>query len=326
MLNLNYNIIGSATQQNRNIEGFQPFPRPDAFSASLVLAIAGAYFERDYEPAFGADTFWQDISGYIRGDLSNISGSLTGSGLISTSTEVNKFVTNGYPSALYVSGSSAALFPNGGVAKQGLNLSTGSLQTGSSSVGCVIEAWVAFPTASAFGQAPKDLVFMVSNSPGGGIANYWYASNWSGDIDEGPEVTNVSGSSRFVIEREEALSGEERLYPSTSGSRQLAANQWNHFAVSIEAPKQIGVEPLIPAQVRQFINGELVGSGYMNEFSQSLNPLQVFGIVGNDGEGNPIVNTDAYIQDLRIYNGSNKNYTSSFTPPDSMIIGNQWSS
>jgi hypothetical protein len=305
------------------INGFQPFARPDEYSASLVLAIPGAVFEKNYQPAMGVSTNWQDISGFIRGNNAlNISGSLTGSGLITGSIEINQFTSQGYPTSLYVSGSISALFPNGGVAKQGLNLSTGSLQTGSSSVGCVIEAWVAFPTASALGQPYKDLAFMSSNSPGG-ISNYWYSSNWNGDIDAQPEVFNVSGSSRFVITRQ-SDGGEEILYASTSGSRQLQANQWNHFAVSIQAPIQIGLEPLIPAQVRQFINGELVGSGYISEFSQSLNPLQVFGVVGVDGNGNPFVNTDAYIQDLRIYNGSNKNYTSSFIPPPSMIIGSPW--
>ena len=303
-------------------DGFQPYPRPDAYSASLVLAIPGAVFQKNYQPAMGADTNWQDISGFIRGNNAlNISGSLTGSGLITGSIEINNFASQGYPTSLYVSGSISALFPNGGVAKQGLNLSTGSLQTGSSSVGCVIEAWVAFPTASALGQPYKDLVFKQSTTASStGIADYWYSSNYNGDIDPNPPIINVSGSSRLVIGNPVS---EVQAYPSISGSRKLEAYQWNHFAVSIEAPILLG-GTFTPAKVRQFINGNPVGITDGVEFGQALNPLQVFGIVGNDGDGIPFVNTDAYIQDLRIYNGTNKNYTSSFTPPPSMIIGSPW--
>ena len=321
MLNLNYNINKAIGGVGGLKDGFQPYPRPDAFSSSLVLAIPGAVFEKNYQPSMGVSTNWQDISGFIRGNNAlNISGSLTGSGLISSSNQINLFASQGYPTSLYVSGSIAALFPNGGVAKQGFNLSVGSVQTGSSSVGCVIEAWVAFPTASALGQPYKDLAFMRSGVGASGIANYWYSTNFNGDIDPNPPVINVSGSSRFVAD---TIVGEVQAYPSTSGSRKLEALQWNHFAVSIEAPYLIDLDST-PAKIRQFINGNQVGVTNTSELTGSLNALQVLGFAGLDGDGNPVVNTDAYIQDLRIYNGTNKNYTSSFTPPLSMIIGSPW--
>ncbi len=72
MLNLNYNLIGTA-KQNRNIEGFAASPRLDPYSASLVLAIPGTVFLQDYEPLFGAVHPWDDISGYIStGNVANI--------------------------------------------------------------------------------------------------------------------------------------------------------------------------------------------------------------------------------------------------------------
>jgi len=329
MFNLNYNFIGSQ-KQNRDVEGFQPFPRTDEFANYLVLAIAGTVFERDYEPQFGVDVPWQDISGYIRGDYTNISGSLTGSGIISSSSEVNKFTNSGYPSSLYLTGSISALFPNGGTPKEGLNLTTGSLQSGSviagttgrSSVGAVIEAWVALEDASAPSQSYKDLAYMATDVPPGGISTYWYSANWNGDVNPGAEIDLVSGSSRFVVDKETDV--EQIFNPSISGSRNLEQLQWNHFAVSIEAPWDNGLDSE-PCKVRQFINGEMVAYGELNsDIKQSLNPLQVLGHVGDDQLGNPWIDLPAYIQDLRIYNGTNKNYTGSFTPPSSMIVGSPW--
>lgn len=330
MINLNYNIIGA--QGPRNVEGFQPFFREDPFAQYIVCAIPGATFSNNYQPQFGATEPWQDISGYIRGDYTNLSGSLTGSGTFSNVADVNKFTDNGYSSSLFISPEIAVVFQNSLTPKEGFNLTTGSLQSGSyvsgtkgrSSVGFVVEAWVALPTASAFGQYYKELSFQPYETGAPSLGQQWMSVNWNGNVKDpaGPPAPdiNVSGSIRFVVND----GTEIRVEPSDSGSRSLGAFEWHHFAVAGEAPwTQPGLFPDEKAKVRTFIDGQLVGYKEIDsEYRQSTGSImQILGHVGNDSVGNPWEEVPAYVQDFRFYNGTNKNYTSSFTPPESMVIG-----
>lgn len=330
MINLNYNIIG--VERPRDVKGFQPFFREDPFAEYIVCAIPGALFFNDYEPQFGVTEPWQDISGYIRGDFTNLSGSLTGSGTFSDVSDVNNFTDNGYSSSLFISPEIAVVFQNSLTPKEGFNLSTGSLQSGSyvsgsegrSSVGFCVESWVALPTASAFGQYYKDLTFQPYAPGAPNLGQNWMSVNYNTSLPDpanptGPDI-DVSGSIRFVVNN----GTERRVQPSISGSKELGAFEWHHFAVAGEAPwTSPGILPDEPAKIRTFIDGDMVGYFELNaELIQSTGSImQILGHVGPDGVGNPWQESAAYIQDFRFYNGTNKNYTSSFTPPPSMIIG-----
>ena len=315
MLNLNYNLIGTA-KQNRNVEGFAASPRLDPYSASLVLAIPGTVFLQDYEPLFGAKNAWDDISGYIRtgNAVNNLSSSLTGSGTFSQNTDINNFTAQGYPSSLFATGSIAAYFPVT-TPFQGLSLSTGSLQPSQNDVGCVIEFWAAFQSSGS----GRDAIVQPTPTDGNAtLANYWLTPNFSGSITNNNENL-VSGSIRFVKENlgDVTPPTEQVFTTSNSGSTLIVPNQFKHYAVSIAAPT-----PSVNTLCRMYINGvKLSETVVTDQFAGSTDIVQVFGYV-RSVLGQEIPQGPAYFQDLRVYNGTNKNYTGSLIPlPDSMIVG-----
>lgn len=319
MLNLNYNLIGTA-KQNRNIEGFAASPRLDPYSASLVLAIPGTVFLQDYEPLFGAVNPWDDISGYIRtGNVANnLSSSLTGSGAFTSDTNFNNFTAQGYPSSLYASASIAAYFPVT-TPFQGLSLTTGALQPAANDVGSLIEFWAAFPVTGSFSNASgsnPDRVAIIQPTPSDGnvtIANMWVTPGFGGDLDIGPGETLISGSIRFVKENlgDITVPTEQIFNVSPSGSQNLGPFQWKHYAVSITAPN-----PSSQALCRMYINGvKLTEEIITDQFAGSTDVVQVFGYAS-------FVQTPAWFQDLRVYNGTNKNYTGSLIQvPESIVVG-----
>lgn len=321
MLNLNYNLIGTA-KQNRNIEGFAASPRLDPYSASLFLAIPGTVFLQDYEPLFGAVNPWDDISGFIRtgNAANNLSSSLTGSGTFSSNVDFNNFTLQGYPSSLYVSGGIAAYFPVS-TPFQGLSLNTGSLQAQANDKGCLIEFWAGFPVTGAFspinGSNPEKTAIIQPTSNDGNVSagNYWLSPGFGGDIAPPPSAPiYVSGSVRFVKENfgDVTPPTEQIFYVSPSGSQNLGPFAWKHYAVSVAAPT-----PSKATTCRMYINGVLVSEEQVTDnFAGSTDVVQVFGYARN-----PNKETPAYFQDLRVYNGTNKNYTGSLIPvPQSMIV------
>jgi hypothetical protein len=330
MLNYNLNLIGTA-RQNRNIEGFAAFPRLDPYSASLALAIPGTVFLQDYDPLFGATNPYDDISGYIKFGTTNqnLPTQLTGSGVMQPNVNTNNFTAQGYPSSLYVSGSIAALFSSS-VAYQGLNLSTGALQNNPNDVGCLIECWVAFPvTGSVSGSlgAPTTNPYRLAAAKPkllrapilSDVFNYAFDPGFSGDRDDTAPIQYVSGSIRFI--QEGINNTEKQFLPSPSGSRTITQYQFKHYAISISAPWDNGVASN-NTRARMYINGELMTDEQVtSQFSSSIEPVHLFGYVGTDGAGNPWGGTEAFFQDLRIYNGTNKNYTGSMIPlPESMVV------
>lgn len=319
MLNLNYNLIGTA-KQNRNIEGFAASPRLDPYSASLVLAIPGTVFLQDYEPLFGAVNPWDDISGYIRtGNVANnLSSSLTGSGAFSSNSDFNNFNAQGYPSSLFVSGGIAASFPVT-TAYQGLSLSIGSSQPSPNDVGCLIEFWAGFTVTGSYsdisGANPNrtGIIQQTDISPFE-QPGYWMSPGFGGAIPGADPGQYVSGSIRFVKGQLLPDLGYEQLfYPSISSSFNLGPFLWKHYAVSVAAASP-GIQPIC----RMYINGQLISqTNIKQEFVGSIDPVHVFGDIRTGIQAE----SPAYFQDLRVYNGTNKNYTGSLIPlPQSIIV------
>jgi hypothetical protein len=157
-------------------------------------------------------------------------------------------------------------------------------------------------------------------------SSYWYMPGWGGQRYKGI-TENVSGSSWL---------GWFPFTPDLPGSTSPAATsskweiqQWNHWAVSNTFTGSI-------ATTRHYLNGVNIGSttydlGSIPNTSGSVNaPLFILGSpqtifpYDSASSGTNLYNTGSgwYIQDFRMYNGTNKNYTGSqFTPPESMIVG-----
>ena len=332
MLNLNYNLIGAAGKQNRDINGFAAYPRYDEFSASLALAIPGAVFYENYQPLFGATTALDDISGYIKEGTTALNLTplgVTGSGLLTGSSTLiaPQFETAGYSNSIQAIGNVAVQYQNSGL-YQRLNLTTGSVEpTFGTSKGWVWEAWIAVPvTASIASQnGPTRLAVMQPTRPGQGpgIGDYWWWPAWGGDTTQLSEGGLVSGSSYFV---KNGIGNAEEIYYPYSQSLSITPYQFKHYAVSYSNPWYIG--PITELQstgvIRQYIDGQLIASGGVaHQFPDTTGSVQLFGYVGTDGEGNVWNNRfDTWFQDLRFYSGSNKNYTGSVIPvPEPMIVG-----
>lgn len=347
MYNLNYNVTNA--RLNRPVgRPFVPSPRFDPFSASLVLAIPGSIFKNGYVNVFNQTAEYDDISAYIvSGSVLNEETNayfelgtnqnviLTGSyGSYSASFDVNNFSNIGYRTSLFFTGSVACAIPHSGTAGSGLNLT--------SSKSFTIEAWVAFPQtasyATASGNPSIEPILVVDAVPNRVLAqkyietlpdssSYLYVVGWSGNTapDGIPRgYTPQSGSSVFYVDYESpAQPGNEiELYPASSSG--WIPYEWKHYAISLTANSGSTDNGIY----RQYINGQLI-SQVEGRFPMNFSPAASTEIFG---ESNPFINpfnadsaskvAGAYYQDLRIYNGTNKDYTGSqFTPPPSMVIG-----
>jgi hypothetical protein len=332
MLNLNYNLIGAAGKQNRDINGFAAYPRYDEFSSSLALAIPGAVFYQDYQPLFGATTALDDISGYIKEGTTAwnlITLGVTGSGLLTGSILIApQFDVAGYSNSIQAIGNVSALFQNTG-SYQRLNLTTGSgvpEPTFGTNKGWVWEAWIAYPISESITQPlTRQAAIQPYPDSGAAVGSWTWNPAWSGDTTPLNIGGLVSGSSRFVKQNIAGIDSETIFYPYTS-SLKITPYQFKHYAVSYSNPWYIGGETELNSSgvIRQYVNGQIVASGSVTQqFLNVTTPIQVFGYVGPDGFGNPWDNgVDAWFQDLRFYSGSNKNYTGSVIPvPEPMIVG-----
>ena len=338
MLNLNYNIIGSA-----NVGGTQPFRagavysvRNDIYSSSIVVAIPGNLFrDGDYQNQFGMTNAWDDISAYVKagpnvnpiGSNLSVQVATSGSGVLYPTSSVVKFPTGDsrYDTSLFVN-STASLqvlttWPGGG---QGAHLSYGS--------SFVIETWTAWNiTASISASGPEPIDYNYSPTrqtvykydPGApSTAAYVWETTWGGDVDPGIGFNLVSGSARWIWDYDNGIQQNEYYFNGTS-SFANSPFVFNHYALSYTAVDTL--DPGNDRYLRIYINGIC-----QNEFKVPSNIdinqdpaelLQIFGAIdGGDvypGRG------QAYYQDFRMYNGTNKNYTGSLIPlPESMVVWN----
>jgi hypothetical protein len=338
MYNLNYNVTNA--RLNRPVgRPFIPTPRFDAFSSSLVLAIPGTIFKNGYVNVFNQVEAYDDISAYI------VSGSaldettnayyelgtnqnviLTGSyGRYTASFDVNNFSDSGYRTSLFFTGSKACTISSSDASESGLNLSSRKQFT--------IESWIAFPATASFATASLGDLTIINPRPNRALAqkyvetviessSYLYVAGWSGNTapqSVPPGYIPVSGSSIFYIDNDE--NGEINLYAASSSG--WIPLQWKHYAISCTPTTSSN-----SSTYRQYIDGQLISeiSTQVQMNYKPNTPTEIF------GESDPFLDpfneatasqfAGAYYQDLRIYNGTNKNYTGSqFTPPPSMIIG-----
>lgn len=325
MLNLNYNIIGSSTLQRGDvvIEGFAPSIRQDPYSSSIVLAIPGTLFKRDYENMFGMTNIFSDISSFVRGNGNQVGSSYTiiptGS-FVTGSSDVVRWDSQGYNTSILVGDGAVGQVRNTGNGT-GVNLSTGS--------NWVIEAWVAFPqTASA--TTPYHRLAWKQAGGNAPLEDSYAMDIWSGQTPSiAPgllptpfPITNQSGSLRFFID----AGNSETVYYATSSaaSNPIVPTQWNHIAFSFN----INDKGLAGRNVyRGFWNGRMIieqqpdgTSPLITQPSPNFLPdlyLQLMGTSSGSGY------TPTYFQDFRMYNGTNKNYTSSFdvNQVQSIVIG-----
>lgn len=326
MLNLNYNIIGSN----------QPFVdrgnvsykvRPDAYSASIVLALPGSTFESSqFQNLYGMQNAWDDISSYIRGGSntnpigSNLSISvsqsldpLSGSIYPTASTYFGGLSTQ-YKTAMALNGISSLVTPDIWSGSLGVNLSF--------SRPFVIESYVAWNDAES-GSISQNLFvprrnFLYKYYPGDSSqTQYLWDGCWGGDADPGTGANYVSGSSRFAYT---SVDIEKYLYATQSFD--ITPNQWRHYALVYTL-----VDPNDGSNDRTlklYMNGVKVAQTTIgvNEFiphNPSLN-LQIFGAV--DGTYSPDASSGslAWFNDFKIYNGTDKGYTGNTIPlPPSMI-------
>lgn len=311
MLNLNYNLIGAAGKQNRNIGGFAPSIRQDPYSASIVLAIPGTLFKEGYTNLFGMTNVFSDVSAYVKGNGvpsgNNYVIVPTGS-LVTGSSNVVKWDAYGYNTSLYVADGAVGSVTSS--AASGVNLST-------SSNWCV-EAWVAFAQTSS-ATTPYHRVIWKQEGGNAFSVDSYAMDIWSGTVTGNyPQSlpnpfpsTSQSGSLRIITDSPDT----ENIYYATSSaaSNTIVPTQWNHIAYSYTKDDQ----GLSGRNVyRAFWNGRMIieqqpsGSQPLivqNGINQFPNkPAQLMGTSSGSGY------TPTFFQDFRLYNGTNKNYTSSF--------------
>lgn len=354
MYNLNYNVIYCRLNKPEG-RPFVPSPRFDAYSGSIVLAVPGAVFTNGYVPVFNQINPWDDISVYIRSSSYNTNTNkfetpftphtmtATGSvGVITSSSVVNNFASNGYDTSIYSSGYKCIQVSLDTGSKEGINLDY--------TKDFVIESWIAFeqtasiynPTSS-FGFPNKAMAIKEAQTPAGvqipnATSSYWWMPGYSGKPENGIN-TYYSGSTAFgVFPFSFSDAGNNNNWAWGTSSYQWVPLDWHHYAISYQASGsgQTGL-------TRLYRDGELVGariiegSSFFSNLPSSsagtnLSPLYILGspfeIFPFDSETSGISQYDTgsawYVQDFRMYNGSNKNYTGSIIPiPQSMVVAIQ---
>jgi hypothetical protein len=322
MLNLNYNLIGAGTKQNRDIGGFAPSIRQDQYSSSIVLAIPGALFREGYDNLFGMTNIFSDVSAYVKGNGvpsgNNYVIVPTGS-LVTGSSNLVKWDSQGYNTALYVEDGAVGSVTSS--ANTGVNLST-------SSNWCV-EAWVAFSQTSSATTPYHRVVWKQEGGNAFSVDSYamdifsgTVSGNFPQSLPNPFPASNQSGSLRIITDSPST----ENIYYATSSaaSNPIIPTQWNHIAYSYtKDDKGLSDRNVF----RAFWNGRMIieqqpdGSqpliiqNGINQFPDK--PAELMGTTSGSGY------TPTFFQDFRMYNGTNKNYTSSFDVNivESIVIG-----
>jgi hypothetical protein len=325
MLNLNYNIQNSLLK--REIKGFNSFQvRRDPFSGSIVVAIPGSIFKNGlYQDQFNMNGPYDDISSYVKaGPGQNPIGdnlvtyiSSSGDGITYPTSSLVKFTDAGsrYSTSLYFNSTASLVVDKLWPAKQGANLTLTSSFT--------IEAWVAWEqTASNNGQGiyqpNRPLAYKYDPAIPSSSA-YLYYNEWG---SQQGVVPVISGSSAFVYDFNNPQGGGESITQGT-GSLPIVPYTWNHYAVSYTSASATPFSRRLRLYKNglQLVNRDLTGQPDINQDISEA--LQIFGgyieepLSGDTAGGKP-----GYLQDFRLYNGTDKNYTASIIPlPQSMV---QW--
>ena len=356
MYNLNYNVTYCKLNKPQG-SPFVPSPRFDPFSGSIVLAVPGNIFTAGYVSVFNQVNPWDDISGYIKGSTFNaltnkyetpFSGSIhtmtaTGSvGVINSSSIINNFGGSGYETSIYSSGYKCVQVSLDTGSKEGINLDY--------TKDYVIEGWVAYESTaslssptSSFGFPNKAMAIKEGQSPSGqqlpnATSSYWWMPGWSGKPENG--ISNYySGSSAMGMYPFFFDDGPNSNWAWGTSSYQWIPLEWHHYAVSYQT-----AGPSANGTTRLYRDGDLIGERVINGFSPELPfvptsslgtnnaPLYILGspfeIFPYDSETSGLKQYDTgsawYVQDFRMYNGTNKNYTGSIIPiPQSMVVGFQ---
>jgi hypothetical protein len=344
MYNLNYNVTNA--RLNRPVgRPFVPFGRPDPYSASLVLAIPGAIFRQGYINVFNQTNEFDDISGYLKGgSVFNpntgkyttpfVSHTLTPTGsvgFITGSTTVNQFSAQGYNTSLIVSGNTALNVTP-------LSSSLGTDFNLSKDTPWCMEAWFAYDqTASAIPSNGSPTASIWYGNPNKQWIGHWFTDNptgssyiayagWSGRTDgfnPPPPLTLVSGSPAFYYDSSTHGGNPDYRINSTDSST-IVPFVMQHTAITCYPSASVG-------KLNMYINGIRVGGGDITA-EIALAPATLITILGNASPNtgsvvNAINNSNyatgsgLFAQDVRLYNGAAKYTGSSFTPPPSMIVG-----
>lgn len=355
MYNLNYNVTNCRLNKPTG-KPFVPSPRFDEYSGSIVVAIPGNIFTAGYVPVFNQQSAWDDISAYIRSSsfdydtstystpFQNLSFIISGSdytpGFVTQSYQETLFSGSGYISSVHATGYKC-LVAN---VTSSVNLT--------SATPFVIESWIAYEqTASlldntgsqspsgSWGLPSKALATIQGNDGIDDIqtpfttSSYWFIPGWGGQRYlgySGPDDFQ-SGSSWFGwYPYERNLAVPATIAPGDKSS-QWASKQWIHWAVSNTVSGSVST-------IRQYINGNIVASASFitSSIAVTTNPngtvssslwllgsaQTIFPYTPAAAGGAYYSGSGWYIQDFRMYNGTNKNYTGSqFTPPESMVVG-----
>jgi hypothetical protein len=319
MLNLNYNIIGS-NQKFVDRQGAIFSIRPDAYSASIVVAIPGnLFFDGDYTNQFGMISAFDDISAYVKGNGTPIGSNLTtailstGSYVAQASNQAIKWAEQHYDTSLYFSGTSSLSITNTWAAKQGANLTFQK--------DFVIETWVQWPVTASISASSwtPNRNFAYKYDPAGPLTAAYKYEPWGGDANPTGTARYISGSSRFVYD---VPTGDEFI-ATGSQNYTIQPNQFYHYAVAYTATSSI--DAFYNRTLRMYINGELVSTfqptaADINQDTTEL--LQMFGAVDTSvpAQQSTESGTAGWFTDFRLYNGTNKNYTGSIIPLPQSIV------
>lgn len=322
----------------------------NVFTAGYVPVFSQQTGFEDISNYIKSSSFSYDTNKYtspLPAHTMTVTGSASSPGFVTQSFAENLFSGSGYLSSIQATGYKCLQVSLDTASYQGINLSVKK--------DYVIESWIAFDSTASltyftcsarppdvnvdyWGLPNKALAIKTPITPAqlltpNGTASYWHMPGWGGQRQYG--VTgNVSGSSYMGFFPFEQTSDINRTVAVGTVSNKWQIKQWNHWAVSNTYNSGSNT-----AVVRQYLNGVIIGSttissagiDFVPDVSSSVNsPLFIFGspqtIYPYDELDSclDIYNTGSgwYVQDFRMYNGSNKNYTGSqFTPPPSMIIG-----
>jgi hypothetical protein len=324
-----YQVIECPEEKN----GFAPYINPDQYSGSIVSAIPGQIFKQGYDNLFGMVDIWDDISSYVRGTGvptgSDRTISPTGSAIANiTSAITTPWDIYGYNTSLLMPTNTALNAGTDTGIGVGFNVATSSWYSSSVSASqfdWVAEAWVQLPVSSSFTKPLNAIVskldsYNLSLFSGGPFDDAIIYKNpfspvpkYSGALTASA-VIEVAGPNPFAGD-------EQLLYPTSSAaSTNIPAGIWYHIAFSAEnlICGEVVASPNRYTIYRGFINGNMV-------MEQAINLCGT----GENARPNPIqyrptspavllgsVSNEALFQDFRFYNGTNKNYTSSFDVSD----------
>lgn len=348
MYNLNYNVTNCRLNKPAG-RPFVPFGRPDPYSSSLVLAIPGAIFRQGYVNVFNQINVFDDISGYLKGGAvfdENIgeyipayqSHAITPTGSVGFvgPNSLIKFPENGYDSSLIVSGNMAL------VTNQ-LSSSVGTEFNLTVTSSWCMEAWFAYDVTASINESPSGSnilygspnkiwmnKFTNATNPTGSA---WIAyTGWSGKIgnpEASPPYPTGSGVPAFYHD-DERNAGNPDNRINAQYDNPITPYVWQHTAITCYPTGSAG-GPLTQGVVNMYINGVRVGGGFVGP-QIKFAPATLVTLLGNPNPYtgsvvNAINNTNyttgsgLFVQDFRFYNGASKYTGSSFTPPESMIVG-----